>query len=202
MADSESSSLRLLDLRSGGSRRIAGGDAMFADNLFQYGDRDGGGDAPGPGALLQHPLGVAVTPNGVLFIADSYNHKIKRYDPAKGRVESIAGSGRAGLRDGEGSSAQFSEPGGLCAIDDATLLVADTNNSVIRLMDVRDGRGAAKVRTLKLTGVPPVRSRERLRAPARMLRHCRRACGRCAQTLWMQKRARSTWLSGCRTGTT
>ncbi len=50
-----------------------GGDAMFADNLFRFGDRDGSG----ADALLQHPLAVATASDGKVYVADSYNHKIK-----------------------------------------------------------------------------------------------------------------------------
>lgn len=50
-----------------------GGDALFAENLFRFGDRDGSGSD----ALLQHPLAVSLGADGLLYVADSYNHKIK-----------------------------------------------------------------------------------------------------------------------------
>ena len=53
---------------------IAGGD------LFEFGDKDGNGDA----VRLQHPLGVAAH-DGRVFIADTYNHKIKVLDPSIGK---------------------------------------------------------------------------------------------------------------------
>ena len=59
-ADSESSTVRQLDLRTGGSQPCVGGDNLFADNLFRFGDRDGSG----ADALLQHPLAVLATPAG------------------------------------------------------------------------------------------------------------------------------------------
>ncbi len=46
---------------------------MFADNLFRFGDRDGSGTD----ALLQHPLALATASDGKVYVADSYNHKIK-----------------------------------------------------------------------------------------------------------------------------
>ena len=52
---------------------IAGGD------LFEFGDKDGKGDS----VRLQHPLGVAAQ-DGRVFIADTYNHKIKVLDPSTG----------------------------------------------------------------------------------------------------------------------
>ena len=51
----------------------AGGDAVFADNLFRFGNQDGTGTK----ALLQHPLAVLATSDGNVWIADSYNHSLK-----------------------------------------------------------------------------------------------------------------------------
>ncbi|KAF6152869.1 hypothetical protein GIB67_011340 [Kingdonia uniflora] len=72
VADSESSSIRALDLTTGGTRLLAGGDPVFSDNLFRFGDNDG----IGSDALFQHPLGVLCGKDGQIYIADSYNHKV------------------------------------------------------------------------------------------------------------------------------
>ena len=53
-------------------------------------------------------------------------------DPASDSIRSVAGSGAAGMADGAGGNARLSEPAGLCAGPDGTVLVADTNNSAIR----------------------------------------------------------------------
>lgn len=50
-----------------------GGDPLFSDNLFRFGDKDGSGT----NALLQHPLAVLALPDGTVAVADSYNHKLK-----------------------------------------------------------------------------------------------------------------------------
>lgn len=63
VADSESSSIRKLNLKTGGSRGLAGGDPFFADNLFSYGDIDGKFSQ----AQLQHPLGVIALEDGKAF---------------------------------------------------------------------------------------------------------------------------------------
>ncbi|CAO2837608.1 unnamed protein product [Amaranthus hypochondriacus] len=109
IADSESSSIRALDLKTGGSRLLAGGDPLFSENLFKFGDHDG----IGAEVLLQHPLGVCIGLDGQVYIADSYNHKIKRLDPLNKRVITIAGTGKAGFKDGKSLSAQLSEPSGV-----------------------------------------------------------------------------------------
>ncbi|KAF7137423.1 hypothetical protein RHSIM_Rhsim07G0131600 [Rhododendron simsii] len=80
----------------GGSRLLAGGNPFFAKNLFKFGDHDGAGYD----VLLQHPLGVLCGKDGQIYIADSYNHKIKKLDPASKRVSTVAGIGKAGFKDG------------------------------------------------------------------------------------------------------
>ncbi|HEX7778391.1 MAG TPA: thioredoxin-like domain-containing protein [Vicinamibacterales bacterium] len=136
VADSESNIIRSIELPPANRvRTIAGGD------LFDFGDRDGNGDA----VRLQHPLGLTRA-GGVLFIADTYNHKIKTLNPVTGDVRTFAGSGVEGHEDGAAAVATFYEPGGLSATSDA-LFVADTNNHAIRRVRLTDGR----VETLELS---------------------------------------------------
>jgi DNA-binding beta-propeller fold protein YncE len=128
VADSESNIIRQINLKSANDaaanvRTLAGGD------LFEFGDVDGHGDE----ARLQHPLGL-VAYNGKLFIADTYNHKIKQLDPQTGAVATFLGTGRPGQRDG--ANASFYEPGGLSIASDK-LYVADTNNQAIRVIDLK-----------------------------------------------------------------
>jgi DNA-binding beta-propeller fold protein YncE len=128
VADSESNIIRAIALPpSNDVRTLAGGD------LFEFGDTDASGDD----VRLQHPLGVAWA-NGALYIADTYNHKIKRLDPRTRRVTTFAGTGDAGMADGPAGKARFYEPGGLSATSDA-LFVADTNNHAIRRVSLADG---------------------------------------------------------------
>jgi thiol-disulfide isomerase/thioredoxin len=129
VADSESNIIRSIELPPGNRvRTIAGGD------LFDFGDRDGRGDD----VRLQHPLGLARA-RGLLFVADTYNHKIKTLDPDTGDVRTFAGSGAEGHDDGAAAAATFYEPGGVSATSDA-LFVADTNNHAIRRVALADGR--------------------------------------------------------------
>ncbi|HEV3468041.1 MAG TPA: thioredoxin-like domain-containing protein [Pyrinomonadaceae bacterium] len=118
-------------------RTLAGGD------LFEFGDRDGRGD----GVRLQHPLGLAFH-EGRLYVADTYNHKIKLLDPRARTVRTFAGTGRPGQADGPAPS--FYEPGGL-SVARGRLYVADTNNHAVRVVDLKTGMAA----TLKLDGLRP-----------------------------------------------
>ncbi|MET4226466.1 NHL domain-containing thioredoxin family protein [Oerskovia enterophila] len=97
VADSETSALRWVD----GFRKSPGisalGDGLevttaIGQGLFDFGHRDGTADQ----ALLQHPLGVAVLPDGSVAVADTYNGAIRRYvPPAAAGSEPGAGQGPA-----------------------------------------------------------------------------------------------------------
>ncbi|XP_008808703.1 protein SUPPRESSOR OF QUENCHING 1, chloroplastic isoform X1 [Phoenix dactylifera] len=149
VADSESSSIRVFDLKTGGSRLLAGGDPIFPENLFRFGDHDG----IGSDALFQHPLGVLCRKDNQIYIADSYNHKIKNLDPITKKVTTLAGTGSAGFKDGMALSAQLSEPSGIVDAGNGRLLIADTNNNMIRYIDLNEKD--LILHTLELRGVQP-----------------------------------------------
>jgi len=135
-ADSESSTIRWVEPFAARTGLLAGS----GDGLFDFGDADG----VGTDALLQHPLGVAWDGESV-FVADTYNSKIKRIDPATGEVTTLAGT-EPGWRDGP--DPLFDEPGGL-AFADGRLWVADTNNHAVRMVDPETGTAE----TLVLFGI-------------------------------------------------
>ena len=137
-ADSETSSIRTADLEpTGRVRTIVGLD------LFVFGDADGADHH----VRLQHPLGIANF-DGILYVADTYNHKIKRVLPATRSAFTLLGTGESGHRDGEGKQALFSEPSGL-SITGGKIYIADTNNHQIRVADLE----TSEVTTLELTGL-------------------------------------------------
>ena len=127
VADSETSAVRAIDLEAGQVRTIVG------VGLFDFGDVDGTGKA----VRLQHALGVVATRDG-LYVADTYNDKIKRIDPSTAAATTIGG--------GDGA---LSEPGGLDVLPDGRLIIADTNHHRLRTLDVRTGTFGELV----LTGV-------------------------------------------------
>jgi thiol-disulfide isomerase/thioredoxin len=135
-ADSEVSSIRSADLNSSG--RV---ETIVGEDLFEFGDRDGKGSH----VRLQHPLGV-VYHDGRLYVADTYNNKIKVVKPKERTSETLLGTGENGMRDGD--RATFNEPGGVSAAFDK-LYIADTNNHLIRVADLKTRR----VETLQIKGL-------------------------------------------------
>jgi thiol-disulfide isomerase/thioredoxin len=134
-ADSEVSCIRAADIDPNGMlETLVGGD------LFEFGDVDGFGRE----ARLQHPLGVVYV-DGMLYVADTYNNKIKRLDPRTRKIETVFGTGAAGARDGDAPT--FDEPGGITYAH-GKLYIADTNNHLIRVADLKTRR----VETLVLKG--------------------------------------------------
>ncbi|MCO4763354.1 MAG: SMP-30/gluconolactonase/LRE family protein [Myxococcales bacterium] len=104
-----------------GSRTVytlAGGSGGFADGA-------------GTSARFSSPEGVAVSAAGVVYVADTYNHRIRRITP-NGVVTTLAGTGSAGFTNGLGAKARFYYPRGLTVQLDGSVLVADTNNHRIR----------------------------------------------------------------------
>ncbi|MCA9042374.1 MAG: redoxin domain-containing protein [Planctomycetaceae bacterium] len=166
VADSEGSSIRQIATDPAGEVHTVLGthDLEFGQSLFAFGDQDGAGG----NARLQHPLGL-VFKGDTLYVADSYNHKIKEVNlvnyRSKGEplvklrdsaedsalVEGIAttliGNGKAG---NSLDPLQLSEPAGLAVIGD-DLLIADTNNHRI----VRYNLSSEKATEFVVEGLNP-----------------------------------------------
>ena len=110
-ADAETSALRWYrDTPAGGEVGTAVG-----TGLFDFGHRDG----PAEQALLQHPLGVCVLPDGSVAVLDTYNDAVRRFDPATGTVSTLA----TGVR----------EPSDAVVVDGALLVVASAAHRLERV---------------------------------------------------------------------
>ncbi len=95
VADSEGSSIRAVPLNPKAEVKTVVGTAhLVGGRLFTFGDVDGTNKT----ARLQHPLGVALY-RDTLYVADTYNNKIKTVDPATGDTRTLVGSGTPGRRD-------------------------------------------------------------------------------------------------------
>jgi len=102
-------------------------------------------------AGIGRPRGLAAMPDGRLAIADNQHHAVRVLDPKTGAVTTIAGAWDVpGFVDATGSVARFSRPYGIAVRADGTLVVADSDNHRIRLIDVATG----KTTTLAGSGTP------------------------------------------------
>jgi DNA-binding beta-propeller fold protein YncE len=143
VADSEGSTVRAVPFDPAGSAKTLVG---LTGTLFDFGDVDG----QGRDVRLQHALDVAWA-GGMLYVADTYNNKIKVIDVAEKTCRTVAGTGKPGSADGAGAEAMFNEPGGISAAGDK-LYVADTNNHAIRILQLS---APNRVTTLKIEGLEP-----------------------------------------------
>jgi thiol-disulfide isomerase/thioredoxin len=136
--DSETSSLRETGFNLSDSVTT-----LVGRGLFDFGDIDG----PGPGARFQHPIGLAYH-DGAVYVADTYNNRVRRYDLKTKIVSTLLGGKEAGLRDGDAAQSLLNEPCGLAFAGDK-MFIADTNNQLLRVYDFKTG----KIGSLVLTGL-------------------------------------------------
>jgi len=100
---------------------------------------DGTGDADGTGAAASFNYPAGITTNGSnLYVADAYNHKIRKIVIASGTVTTVAGSGIQGGTDGTGKAASFNYPGGITT-DGSNLYVVDYGNHSVRKIVIATG---------------------------------------------------------------
>jgi hypothetical protein len=94
---------------------------------------DGGAAAS---AQLNKPFGVAVDSGGNLYIADTFNHRVRKVD-ASGNISTVAGNGTAGYSGdgGAAASAPLNKPYGVAVDSGGNLYIADTFNHRIRKVD-------------------------------------------------------------------
>jgi sugar lactone lactonase YvrE len=105
----------------------AGAVVTLAGVLFGGGSTDGAGSI----AQFRNPSAVTIDPAGNVFVADTFNNRIRMVTPA-GEVSTLAGNSAQGSTDGTGSAASFKRPQGIAADGTGNVYVADTNSSTIR----------------------------------------------------------------------
>ena len=101
------------------------------------GGGEGYKDDVGTNARFSGPRGIAAAPDGTLFVGDTGNHRIRRIS-LTGVVTTVAGTGLKGQTDGPATQATFESPAGLFRTALGDLLVADTGNNRIRVLDTAD----------------------------------------------------------------
>lgn len=118
IADSGSSTIKRLNITNGEVATIAGIE-----------NKRGFADGETSEALFNAPIGLTVSKDGKIYVADTYNDRIRLIE--NGKVSTLAGNSR-GFSDGNGANAKFDTPCGLAILPDGSLLVADTGNRRLR----------------------------------------------------------------------
>jgi DNA-binding beta-propeller fold protein YncE len=116
-------------------------------------------DGPANAAQFDGPIGVAVDASGNIYVADTYNDRIRKIS-AEGQVSTVAGAGRPGHADGDAVAALFDTPCAVVISADGILYVADTGNNQLRKVTT-----TGQVTTLPVT-FPADSNRSSLRSPA------------------------------------
>jgi sugar lactone lactonase YvrE len=114
-------------------------------------------DGIGRAAQFNGPVGIAVDDAGIVYVADTYNDRIRRI-AQDGVVTTLAGTGKPNLFDGPGTAAAFDTPSALAVDHDGNLYIADTGNNAVRRL-----RPDGTVDTLALP--PEAERRPALRRP-------------------------------------
>ena len=130
IAIDQSNNLYVADFMNSTIRKITPGGMV--STFAGLAGNNGSVDANGTSARFYFPVGVAVSPNGNIYVSDSVNETIRQITP-NGDVTTLAGLARSyGYADGTGSAARFHNPCGLAADASNNVYVADEVNEVIR----------------------------------------------------------------------
>lgn len=133
VADSNNSAIRMIALPSYTVTTIAGGGGTYGAMSFgNFGFQDGAGSS----ALFNGPFGLTVDATGNLYVADTFNHAIRKVAAGTYAVSTVAGGGGGnsapGYANGPAATALFYQPYQVAVDGSGNLFVADTGNNVIR----------------------------------------------------------------------
>jgi streptogramin lyase len=119
----EGNAIYRADLKTGKLTHIAGtGKPGFKGN---------GG--PAKDAELSGPKGLAIAPDGRVFVADTESHSVRVIDPVSGKIDVVAGTGKKGAgRDGPAAACHLARPHGVFFDKDGTLYIGDSENHTVR----------------------------------------------------------------------
>ena len=132
VADQSNNRVRLIDLNTQTIATVAGtGSAVY-----------NGDGMPALEASLAGPSGLAVGPDGTLYIADTFNGRIRAVDPVTGTISTVAGDGGEYRYQGptEASSGSLSRPAGIAVDREGNLLITDSDNHLVRRWERASGR--------------------------------------------------------------
>ena len=132
IADQSNNRVRAVDLTTGVIYSVAG-TGMAAYN---------GDDVPATETGLAGPSGLALASDGTLFIADSFNGRIRAVDPVTGLIRTVVGDGGEYRYQGpdEPPSSSLSRPSGIALDEQGNLFFTDSDNHLVRRWDRITGR--------------------------------------------------------------
>jgi len=125
VADSYNNKVRKIVIATGATSTLAGSVLGFLNGV-------------GTSAKFNIPLAICTDGTGNLYVADTYNHKIRKIVIATGATSTLTGTS-SGFFNGEAISAQFKFPNGLCTDGSGNLYVADIQNNKIRKIVIATG---------------------------------------------------------------
>jgi sugar lactone lactonase YvrE len=129
IAVDRSGNVYVADTSNNTIRKITSG---FVSTLAGSAGVSGSADGAGSNASFSGPTGLTTDSTGNIYVADTWNHTIRKISPS-GLVSTLAGSaGNPGRADGMGAEARFTGPAGLTADAAGNIYVADFSNSTIR----------------------------------------------------------------------
>ena len=132
VADQSNNRIRMVDLRTGVITTVAGtGTATF-----------NGDGRPATEAALAGPSGLTIGTDGRLYIADTFNGRIRAVDPATGIIETVVGDGGEYRYQGEteAASPSLSRPSGIAVDLEGNVFMSDSDNHLVRRWDRVAGR--------------------------------------------------------------
>jgi len=120
--------------------RVEGGKVAAVVGTGEKGD--GGDGGQGSAAKLNGPHSLVMGKDGVVYIADTWNNRVRKFDPKTGLVSAFAGTGKKGFA-GDGGAAKDAEFGGIYCIaldhDQRRMYLADLDNRRVRMIDMATG---------------------------------------------------------------
>jgi sugar lactone lactonase YvrE len=127
IADQSNNRVRAVDLRTGLISTVAGnGTAAY-----------NGDGMPATESCLAGPSGLAIGSDGILYIADTFNGRIRAINVETGTIETVAGDGgEYRFQEGE-ESVSVSRPYGIAVDRHGNLLLTDSDSHLVRMFDKR-----------------------------------------------------------------
>lgn len=129
IADQSNNRVRRVDLATGVITTVAG------DGTAAY----SGDQVPATEASLAGPSGVALGADGLLYVADTFNSRIRSVDPITGQIATVAGDGGSYRYQGpeEPNSPSMSRPAAIAVGGDGRVYLTDSDSHLIRVWDGR-----------------------------------------------------------------